>query len=176
MTEPTLGHALMAHARSLSGGGPLKSYQAKGWHAQLSALTASSRGSAASDAADLTVTRETLLKWLAGAAPTRANQAKIALAYSYLARRAFPPGMKTVTLNVHGRIISEDKHGKPLDDRVRTLKVNGRNGKWGRIEAAWDDETLDEQMFEDLYYEDVICEDLSFSVESLSIQGPVTIT
>lgn len=44
---------------------PLKSYTAKGWHAQLRALTGTDRGRAAADAAGLSPSAATLRKWLA---------------------------------------------------------------------------------------------------------------
>jgi hypothetical protein len=44
---------------------PLKSYSAKGWHAQLRALTGTVKGLAAADAAGLSPTVATLRRWLA---------------------------------------------------------------------------------------------------------------
>lgn len=59
-----------------------RSYRAKGWHAQLSELTRNPRGHSATDRADLTVTVETLRKWLSGGGdPNPANQGKISAAY-----------------------------------------------------------------------------------------------
>lgn len=56
-------------------------FRAQGWENQLKALTKDPRGSAATDRAGLTVTRETLVKWLAGNDPNPANQRKISTAY-----------------------------------------------------------------------------------------------
>lgn len=64
---------------------PATSYQAKGWHAQIRALTESKRGSAAADRAGLDPSARTLRRWLSrDAAPSKENQAKIAEAYGAL--------------------------------------------------------------------------------------------
>jgi hypothetical protein len=64
---------------------PAASYRAKGWAAQLRALTESKRGSAAADRAGLDPSARTLRRWLAGdVTPTAANQARIAAAYGAL--------------------------------------------------------------------------------------------
>lgn len=67
--------------------GRASSYRAKGWHAQIRALSAAGdRGSRAADRAGLSVTAPTLRHWLAeDRAPTAANQAKISAAYERLA-------------------------------------------------------------------------------------------
>lgn len=62
------------------------SYNAQGWHAQISALTRHSRGSELADRAGLDPTRRTLDAWLSDSrAPSKANQQKIADAYADLA-------------------------------------------------------------------------------------------
>lgn len=72
-------------SRRLAEARPASSYQAKGWAAQLRALTDSKRGSAAADRAGLDPSARTLRRWLAGdVTPTRANQARIADAYGAL--------------------------------------------------------------------------------------------
>jgi hypothetical protein len=81
--------ALVAEAKRAAevaeGAKPAASYQAKGWHAQLSALTASPRAAEVSDRAGLTATVKTLTAWLAeDRAPSKANQDKIAEAYDRL--------------------------------------------------------------------------------------------
>lgn len=71
--------------RRLAEARPASSYQAKGWAAQLRALTESKRGSAVADTAGLDPSARTLRRWLAGdVTPTRANQARIADAYGGL--------------------------------------------------------------------------------------------
>lgn len=67
---------------------PAVSYRAKGWHAQLSALTGSKYGSTASDKAGLSPTTRTVREWLSESrAPSKANQEKIAAAYDSLKNR-----------------------------------------------------------------------------------------
>jgi hypothetical protein len=64
---------------------PATSYTAKGWHAQLRALTVSARGSDLADRAGLDPSARTLRSWLAeDRAPSKANQEKIAAAYEGL--------------------------------------------------------------------------------------------
>ncbi|MGH3612677.1 MAG: hypothetical protein ACRDRK_08785 [Pseudonocardia sp.] len=82
--EKALDRAREANRR-LAAARPASSYQAKGWAAQLRALTESKRGSAAADTAGLDPSARTLRRWLVGdVTPTRANQARIADAYGAL--------------------------------------------------------------------------------------------
>lgn len=68
--------------------GPSTSYRAKGWHAQISALTGSKHGSAAADRAGLNPSARTVREWLSETrAPSKANQEKIAEAYNALRNR-----------------------------------------------------------------------------------------
>lgn len=69
--------------------GPSTSYRAKGWHAQLRALTGDRHGSQLADRSGLNPTSRTLRSWLAeDRAPNKANQARIASAYDALRNRA----------------------------------------------------------------------------------------
>jgi hypothetical protein len=62
--------------------GPLKSYRAKGWHAQLRQLMGTKRGRAEAERAGLAPSRETARRWAKGEqAPGKANREKIAAAY-----------------------------------------------------------------------------------------------
>ncbi len=59
-----------------------RSYDARGWHAQLAQLTGTARGRAAADAAGLSPSRTTFLRWLGGTqAPNRRNREAIERAY-----------------------------------------------------------------------------------------------
>lgn len=65
--------------------GPLRSYKAKGWQAQLRQLNAVKRGPEAKQAAGLKPSRETLRRWENGTQkPGKANREKIAAAYDEL--------------------------------------------------------------------------------------------
>lgn len=68
---------------------PLKSLTAKGWHAQLKALTSSPHGSAAADRAGLNPTTRTVKRWLADEDyPVRkGDRDRIARAYGELRNR-----------------------------------------------------------------------------------------
>ena len=68
---------------------PYRSYDAKGWHAQIRALAESGhRGDDAVDRAGLNVSERTLLAWLSESrAPSKANQDRIAQAYDNLRNR-----------------------------------------------------------------------------------------
>ncbi len=66
----------------LAGRGPLRSYKARGWHAQLRQLGSTKRGQEALKAAGWNPSRETLRRYAKDAqAPSKANRAKIADAY-----------------------------------------------------------------------------------------------
>ncbi len=81
---------------------PATSYQAKGWHAQLRALTGSRHGSEVSDRAGLDPSPRTLRRWLAqDTAPSKANQQKIAEAYS---------GMRTWQVDTTSRASTDARH------------------------------------------------------------------
>lgn len=86
--RPDLEAARKANARveRAEGAGPARSYTAKGWHAQLRALTSSSRGSSLADRAGLNPSARTLQKWLSDAEYPirRSDREKISEAYSGL--------------------------------------------------------------------------------------------
>ena len=78
----TLGEALIDLYRQVSAGRARTSYDARGWHAQLRALTDTRAGREAADRAGLAPTARTLLGWLAETTtPNKANREKIAQAY-----------------------------------------------------------------------------------------------
>jgi hypothetical protein len=66
-----------------------RSYDAKGWHAQLTQLTGTARGRAAADTAGLSPSRTTFMRWLSGTqAPNRRNREAIERAYGDVRRQA----------------------------------------------------------------------------------------
>lgn len=147
-----LGRALIA----AWGGGRRSSYRAKGWHAQLRALTQSPRGSAAADRAGLDITERTLKRWLSDEDyPVRSgDRARIAQAYEILAGAAWDRYNERRDYRVHGDIDSGDRI------ETRTLFIEGRNGNWARIERAYERGELTEEDAEDWFIEDVICDDI----------------
>jgi hypothetical protein len=73
--------AARAEARRAASG-PLKSYRAKGWHAQLRQIMNTKRGREAAREAGLIPSRETQRRWTRGdQAPSKANREKITAAY-----------------------------------------------------------------------------------------------
>jgi hypothetical protein len=67
---------------ALAGRGPLRTYKAKGWQAQLKQLQGTKRGQEALRAAGWNPSRETLRRYGKGTqAPSKANRARIAEAY-----------------------------------------------------------------------------------------------
>lgn len=87
----SLGAALLDLAAEM-GGAPVKStYTAKGWHAQISRLTATQAGYKAADRVGLTVTERTLKDWLAERRePSAANKALINRAYTLAGAGKWP--------------------------------------------------------------------------------------
>lgn len=85
--KKALDRARAANARAETAA-PATSYRAKGWHAQLSALTGSKYGSTASDKAGLSPSARTVKEWLSESRnPSKANQEKISEAYNALRNR-----------------------------------------------------------------------------------------
>lgn len=142
---------------------------ARGWHAQLRALTATRPGALALERAGLNVTLRTLLAWLSDARePTRRNQEIIARAYYGRGRRA---ELLARFLNADALItgLVETERGRP---RYRgrdeaPLLIDHSEGDW----TAWGGRLLtellrgvpDPKKVQDYYIQDVILEDLSFS-------------
>lgn len=92
-----------------------KSFNAKGWHAQLSRLTANQHGSAAADAAGLDPSPRTLRGWLAEEkVPSPANQAAIGRAYEQLATRITGPAAETEAKRAY-HVLAEALNGALKD-------------------------------------------------------------
>lgn len=157
---PSLGVALIGLVGAL--GGRKSTYQAKGWHAQLSALTATSRGTSFLDAAGLDVQKRTLLAWLAeDRAPTRANQQLIREAYEAAGRKPFPRdelGGGTV-LKIEGKIGFGDDVRDRGNGCAPLLVEPEHDDAWDRLEDLWDHGNLDPDLWEEYFIDDVIGDD-----------------
>lgn len=151
-----LGRALL----DAWGGEGKSTYHAKGWHAQISKLTEGPRGYDAMQAAGISISADTLLKWLTQDlrpgefAPTKANQSKIREAYERLAGRYWDPANETREYRIHGEIDSGDR------TETRTLKIRGSAGIWDEIRTKYQSGELDEDTAEELFVEHVIVEDI----------------
>lgn len=108
-----------------------KGFVARGWHAQLKALTGSRRGTAATESAGLTVTRDTLVKWLASpgqkgdTAPSVPNQRKIDAAYLHMRDQVVSEARTKAALARHelAEQVSaalEERFGQPI--RLRDFR------------------------------------------------------
>jgi hypothetical protein len=168
----TIGHALIRAYEDFR----LSIPGAKGWHAQLRALTASLPGYEALARAGLSVTPRTLLAWLSDARdPSAANRRIISNAYLLRGKR----GQAEARFQAAEALISgliETEAGRPRyrgDGFNAPLSIDHGNGDWdaygGRLLAELRSWRPDPQKVMDYYIEDVILEDLSFS--TLSFPG-----
>ena len=170
----SLGRALIGALTSAAGGtiGVRRSYTAKGWHAQISKLTSSDRGYQAAEAAGLSVTRRTLMDWLAERSePTAENQRRIAAAYGIM-RGEWPAQIERGQFAIRGEVkIGEDRRDRGSSGTAE-LAIDGREGDWSRMRRAWEDgDTDDEEEWESMFIEDVIEADLGESSEPWEFPG-----
>ncbi len=113
---PSLGSALSAAFRAAGAtrGGP-----AKGWHAQLSALTRTKAGQERLLAAGIEPGRraENWRAWLSESrTPRPATRALIEQAY----RGGLPPSVKTATVQISGPIVTEDTQKPHSESTIQT--------------------------------------------------------
>lgn len=148
----SLAAALLDLAAELGSAPRKSSYTAKGWHAQISRLTATQAGYKAADRAGLNVTERTLKDWLAERRePSPANQALIARAY-VLAGAGRWPDWERKTFRVYGEV---EQGGDTRDrgkDGTSPLLVDGTDASgrvWADFKEDWekggitDDEVAD---------------------------------
>jgi hypothetical protein len=169
----TFGQALVDFARQhgYTGRGELRSYDAKGWHAQISKLTSSDRGSKAADAVGLDVSARTLQRWLAGdQTPSAANRELIDKAYRAMAG-SFPPAFSQREFQISGRVATGGDSRVRGDQGNAPLRIDGRAGNWGRIAEKWEAGELDADELEDLFIEDVLEEDLGDGSDGWDFPG-----
>lgn len=104
-------------------GGPLKSYTAKGWQAQLRQLNTVKRGEQAKLNAGFAPSRETLRRWEKGLQkPSKANRGRIQRAYGQLAN---PSGMtpEQAKKNVADALTSALDNAYGADIRFRDIRL-----------------------------------------------------
>jgi hypothetical protein len=154
----SLGAALVSIWSTAAGGGKTRtSYTARGWHAQLRALTGTRVGREAASAAGLSPTRRTLLAWLTEArTPTAANRQRITDAYTALAS-GWPRVVESRRYEIHGMVgagrdIRDRGHG-----RSAPLRIDGAEGRWDSVKKEWvKDRKKNSQMLQYLFVLDVI--------------------
>lgn len=128
--------------------------EAKGWHAQISALTDTPRGYEAAVKVGLHIKqRRTLEAWLSeDVEPTSANKRLIRAAYRYMVG-GWDESVERREYSITGRIDSGDR----TEDRE--LSIDGRAGDWEPVRAAYLAGASDEEL-EDAFIEHVIEEDI----------------
>lgn len=163
----SLGAALLDLAAEL-GGAPHKStYTAKGWHAQISRLTATQAGYRAADKAGLDVTERTLKDWLAERRePSAANQALIAKAYT-LAGAGHWPDWEDKTFQIYGLVGQGNDVRERGHNGISPLRVDGTNAypeTWAAFRYEWESGGgMTEDQVED-YFSGIIQDDLGGSL------------
>lgn len=169
----SLGRAILAAIADAAGGhvGEYRSYTAKGWHAQLSKLTASPRGYTAAADVGLSATGRTLRAWLAERqAPSPANQRLIADAYQKMAGH-WPPGIEDRDIRIIGDVgIGTDVRHRGSPGKAPFL-VDGSQGSWDSIKDLWRDGDPDPDEVEDLFIEDLLEADLGETTDRWHFPG-----
>lgn len=136
----SLGAALLDLAAEM-GGAPRKStYTAKGWHAQISRLTATQAGYKAADRVGLDVTERTLRDWLAERRePSAANRALINKAYT-LAGAGNWPDWESKTFRIYGLVKQgDDVRDRGLDSSPLRIEGTGAYAStWAAFRAEWE--------------------------------------
>lgn len=136
----SLGAALLDLAAEM-GGAPRKStYTAKGWHAQISRLTATQAGYKAADRVGLDVTERTLRDWLAERRePSAANRALINRAYT-LAGAGNWPDWESKTFRIYGLVNQgDDERDRGVDSSP--LRIEGTEAyasTWATFRDEWE--------------------------------------
>lgn len=130
----SLGAALLDLAAELGGAPRKSSYTAKGWHAQISRLTATQAGYKAADRAGLDVTERTLRDWLAERRePSAANRALIEKAYT-LAGAGNWPDWEHKTFRITGIVAQGNDVRERGAHGNAPLIIDGTNAD----RATWD--------------------------------------
>jgi hypothetical protein len=140
------------------GGAPRKSsYTAKGWHAQLSKLTATEAGYRAAERAGLSVSKRTLLDWLAEKRePNKANQDKIREAYGSAAGRW--PNWDGRTFYISGTVkFGEDVRDRGDGDHAPLMVEGASSSVWDDFRRRWEEGGMTETDIEDYVID--LCED-----------------
>lgn len=155
----SLGRALADLFSEGRGGGRLKSYTAKSWHAQFAQLSKTKSGYAAMERAGLSASLDTQRAWLRGDRDANAaNQAKIADAYEQAAV-GFPPAAAGAEFQITG-VVTQGRdsryRGRGGNSRLRVNTPSGRAlARWDRLRDAWDAGDTPERL-EELFVDDVV--------------------
>lgn len=136
----SIGSALVALAAELGGAPRKATYTAKGWHAQISRLTATKAGYEAANAVGLDVTERTLRAWLSETvAPNAGNRALIAKAYARAAGQW--PGWERETFRVYGKTEQGGDVRDRGSDGNAPLRIDGPDAStraWVEFQEDWE--------------------------------------
>ncbi len=140
-------------ARQLGGGPRKASYRAKGWHAQISQLTATQVGINAAAAAGITVSRRTLLDWLSEKTePSPANRRKIAEAYEIAGGRW--PDWEGATFYIYGEVQTGNDRRNRGADRTSGFMVESdeaHSSLWREFQDEWEAGGMDAEEVQDAF-------------------------
>lgn len=174
----SFGEALIKAIADAAGVGPdgrFKSYDAVGWHAQISKLTSSPRGYAAAEAAGLSATARTLKGWLSQSIePNKANRAKIAEAYERMARGPWPKDKvegKEIAIRGVVKTGADERDRGAGDTSPMHIDGSAAGASWRRMSDAWAKGEIDAQDFEDWFVEDVMEADVGEGSEEWEFPG-----
>lgn len=152
----SLGAALLALAADMGGAPRKSSYQAKGWHAQISRLTSTEAGYRAAEYAGLSVTKETLIEWLAEKRePNKENKAKIAAAYDKVGGGQWP-GWENSDFHITGKVKTGNDERDRGKDGTNPFLVEGREASasvWAEFQRDWEAGGMTQDEVEDAFIE-----------------------
>ena len=156
----------MINAIAAAAGGTVgvrRSYQAKGWHAQISKLTSSPRGYQAAAKVGLSANDRTLRDWLTERRePSKQNRSLIDKAYRLMAGH-WPEEIENKKFRISGEVSLGDDTRDRGNGVHAPLEIDGSEaglGGWDRMRRAWNAGDVDEEDFEDWFVEDVLEADL----------------
>ncbi|MFF2363775.1 hypothetical protein ACFVU0_13800 [Streptomyces sp. NPDC058122] len=154
----------------------LSTYSAQHWHAQLSQLTGTRRGYEALESAGLAVRPDTLIKWLSDAEYNirRSYRDLIHTAYENVAivpAEPLPDQVKNGQFEISGLVKTGNDERERGTRRAAPLRIDGRRGDWGDIEALWLAGDLRDDDFEDRFIDDVIVADIGEGTDGWEFSG-----
>jgi hypothetical protein len=151
-------------------GGVRSSYSAKGWQAQFSQLSSTHEGYEAMRRVGLSASIDTQRAWLSGRRDaTPANRGLIAEAYRIM-QGGFSASWRDAVFNITGRVTMGSDSRDRGNGRHSSFRVEGDQGRWDRIEEAWN-AGADADTIEELFIEDVVIEGVDGISDSIEFNG-----
>jgi hypothetical protein len=137
------------------------SYTAKGWHAQVRALTNTAAGRVAADAAGLSPSARTLMGWLSQSqTPNAANRSAIGAAYRSL-QGGFDRKAVEKPIEIKGRVTFSARDSRVRGENgINPLRVDGAGGDWSEVEKLWNAAVRDHGQHLDAFVDGVVEPDI----------------